>query len=470
MGLRMIFRLKLFEQGSKRKCIYLNSYQFSMLKIPPTGFITLQVGSVKVLVKTEKQSFDNSPEIIYLSPEVLLKFSFYQGEPLQLVFCSKINLVLGLSIGLTLSRKSWKNINENTLIKKRALVALEKGILLYCFYLKKVDWKNNLINAYSLNPNTKEWMNSKVPVPQVIFDRGSYPGPGTIYSFSHKEKVKSLLWINNTRTFRKWETFLALNSNEDTNGYMPETTLFSSAALKRFLKKYSSCFVKHNFSRNGKKVLRIQKYKQHYICQRGCAEIESWRFNKLSRLLSFIYKTLGRDIILQQGIILAKMNNSPFDMRILVQKNIYNKWVISALNYRIAQPKAVVTNFSAGATDIFSSPREELLHPGLSWDKLTVFTVNAADAMENFFGPLGEIGFDIAIDEKGILWLIEANSRPSSRAYRDAPTEDFKHIFGLPFDYATFLVNNQFISSFSPNDISSYNIPVVETTAHSGLC
>lgn len=345
------------------------------------------------------------------------------------------------SYGLIVSNKTWKNIHKSKAIKKRALLAHKKGINFYCFPLDYVNWNNNQVEAYYLDPVNDLWIKKTVPVPLVIHDRGSIPGPDTIKSFSKKGSVRNLLWINTTRTFGKWETYKALSSNKITMNCIPETAFLTFPMMTRFLKKYRYCYIKSNYGRRGRGVFRIERNNNEYLCKTGGNSIKSWHFNNSKKLYAFLVKTLGKMSIIQQGISLAEINSSPFDMRILVQKNINNKWVISGLNFRIARPGAIVTNFAAGASDIFIAPGQKIPYT-ITWYELENFALNIVKSMEKYFGRLGEIGLDVGIDKKGKLWLIEANSRPSSIAYREAPEDACNQIFGLPLDYSYYLLSH----------------------------
>lgn len=435
-----LFTLEVLHHSSSKKQLYLNNHQLEMFSLTPGQNLTLQVGVTESQVEVSAQTILSSPTVLYVSREVCNDFPFYQGEPLRLVILSDSKLILGSTIGFTVTRKSWKNIDKCNSIKKRALLALKKGILFYCFRLNKVDWEKNTVKAYCLDPCNYQWVKKIISVPQVIHDRSAKPGPKTVRGYTKRGKVDSIQWINSTRTFGKWETFQALRSSKKTAGYFPKTTLLSSSKLAKYLKKYKYCFVKSNYGRGGRQVFRIEKAGKYYLCKKGGSVIESWKFNKLKNVCTFLHKNLGEFLILQQGISLAEINRSPFDMRILLQKNTSCDWIISALNFRIAKPGAIVTNFAAGSRDVFIFPGEDLIHDGLSWNRLELFTLQTVKAMETFFGSIGEVGLDVGLDREGKLWLFEANSRPSSIAYRKAPSEACSQIFGLPLDYASSLV------------------------------
>ncbi|ABR49574.1 hypothetical protein Amet_3446 [Alkaliphilus metalliredigens QYMF] len=439
-----LFTLGVLNQESYKTLLFLNNIQLKNLKFTPGENLILRVGMTELQVEVATQYINPSMNMLYLSSNVLKDLYYYQGEPLKAIFISKNKFVLGPSLGLTISHYTWKNIDKSHAVKKRALLALEKGILFYCFILNRVNWETNLVKAYCLDPTNNEWVKKRIPLPQVIHDRGSYPGPETVESFNHKGKAHNIQWINTTRTFGKWETFQALSLFRKTSQYLPETALLTSSKLMSFLEKYKHCFIKNNYGRGGRQVVRIEKGEGFYICKTGGSEVKSWEFTDMQKLHSFLHINYGANLVLQQGIFLAKIHHCPFDMRILVQKKPDRRWVVSGLNFRIAKPEAIVTNFSAGARDLFVSPGEELFHAALSWDMLESFSLKTVYAMEKSFGSLGEVGLDVALDRDGKLWLLEANSRPSSIAYREASPEACEQIYGLPLEYASSLVKGNY--------------------------
>ena len=271
-------------------------------------------------------------------------------------------------------------------------------------------------------------------------DRGSYPSVNTTHGFCRREQVNSILWTNATRTYAKWETFSALCFFRDTAGLMPATNRFSQSVLEEYLLRYGCCYVKANFGRNGRKVFRVESHDSSYLCKSGGTDVKTIQFSDIENLFAYLRTSLGDDIIVQQEVKLAEIKNSPFDMRVLLQKN-NNYWQISAVNFRIAKPGAVVTNYAAGASDIMFLPQEKLPHKLVTWEALEKFCLRVVFALEASFGCLAEVGIDAALDQNGILWLLEANSRPSSVAYRMADSKACSMIFGLPLDYAASLVN-----------------------------
>ena len=422
---------------AKKRMLYLSNKQQRLFNLTPGEQISLEIGPGEMLVKVAEAP-DILADSLYVSSGVIDAIPFYLGEPLSLVYSSPSRISLGPTVGIGVSKSGWRKIQTKKALRKRALLAHKKGILLYFFQLPSVDWETNTVNAYCLNPAKKKWVQQNIAIPEVIYDRGSDPALNALHGST--QGATGPLWLNATRTLSKWETHKALRLGQGAAN-LPETALLSEASMQYFLEKFPFCYVKSSIGRNGRQVGRVLKDSGNYIWKTGGSETSTKIFPDQEQLYIYLVGLLGKDSIIQQGINLAQFGESPFDMRVLVQKNGVSQWGVTAVNIRIGAPKAIVTNFSAGARDMFFSPGAPL-PKGLCWDEITELSLKIATEMEAYFGRLGEMGLDLGMDQRGKLWLIEVNSRPSSTAYTKAPDHALDLIFGLPLDYAAFLVRS----------------------------
>ncbi len=438
----------------QKNILFLNPQQLKALMFIPGQRVTLQVGFSSVEVMIGSQDVDLDSNNIYLTRKTFSDLPYYNGESVSLIMLSDCKLILQATVGMTISTGTWKHIDKIYEMKKTALMALEKGVFFYCFCLDKIDWDKRVVAAYFLNPSTKSWDLGYLPFPQVLYDMATFP-------FDQKKRLKAkqtiktmrrdhnLQVINSIRYFGKWQTYEILAFFADTKKNVPETSLLSTPALICFLETFEFIFVKSNYGSFGDEVLRVErKGESSYLCRTGGTKVKEWEFDNTADLYQFLVKQLGTDAILQKGISLAKINNRIFDMRVLCQKNNVGKWDITALNFRIAPPGGIVTNYSAGAEEILVVPGGKMPYESLSWESVTCFSKKVLLALEASFGLLGEIGLDVGVDNEGNLWLIEANSKPNTQGYRELTSEDVcSQVYGHPLDYALFLVRRMYESA-----------------------
>lgn len=433
-----LLRIKKHHNDSLTKHIFLDKFTISSYGFTIGQKVIFVVGSLDFTLILAESEIKESHTIL-LTKDVLDIIPYYLEGPLLLISISKTRLVLGPCVGVTVPKKGLAHINESASMKKRALEAHKKGVILIYFNLKKVDWRKNKVKGFYYDYKKGKWLHSVFPVPLIIFDRGSNPDESTVASYDSRGKVKTMYWINTTRTLGKWETYLALKSTK----LMPYTEELTSTSLAFFMTNFNSCYIKGNYGRNGKQVYKVEQVKGQYICKTGGSEVHVWAFDNQSSLLNFLNERL-KNAIIQREVSLSKIDDCPFDLRILAQKNIKNLWEVTSMNIRIGVRGAIVTNFAQGASDVLVFPNENLPSPYLNWESIIALAHRTATMLELYFGNLGELGLDVAIDNNNVLWVLEVNSRPSSKAYRNATEEQASKIFGLPLDYSIYIAREHY--------------------------
>ncbi len=446
-----IYGINILPQDWPQKCLYLNKNQLEAFDLKPGKKLTLKVVFTELEVEVAEQKLNSSPSNLYLSPSAFSEVTQYNGQPLSLVSYSSNSLVLGPTLGMTVSPHFQRNRESSYEMMKTALLAFEKGIFFYSFSLDDINWSKKLVEARIFDPLRYKWVGKTLPLPQVLYNLATYPSD-PVKRLKDKEANRKLdknydiQSINAARYFGKWQTYLAVSFFGEMRNYLPETTLLTPLKLREYLNKYKYCFIKSNYGSRGVEVMRVEKKIFSHTCKTGGAKIEEWIFPNIIMLYNFLRSKLGAQAVLQQGIELARINDRQFDMRVLAQKNINAEWVISAVNLRIAPAGGIVTNYSAGATEVLVTPDDKFPCPCITWELLQDFTIKVLYALEASWGILGEVGLDVALDVEGKLWLIEANSKPDTKGYRDLTIEEVcEQVYGLPLDYAKYLTKRMYI-------------------------
>lgn len=215
----------------------------------------------------------------------------------------------------------------------------------------------------------------------------------------------------------------ALLNNAAVRGYVPLTRVLTAANLKELLDKYKMVYVKPNAGSYGNGVIRAewrQKEERPYKYQLGLRER---RFPTFDGLQSSISKATGhRRYLVQQGIHLLTFKRVRFDIRVMVQRNPQGKWVTTGIIGRVADPRKIVTNVHNGGK---LRSVETLMGSYLSGAKLQAFIrelrslgVKSAQALQERYPGLKEIGVDVAVDEKHRPWILEVNTAPDPYIFR----------------------------------------------------
>jgi len=442
-----VYTLKVNHGTLFKNALYLNKKQQELFNLysGEEGYIQIGLLVIKVAIKEQKK--DQSIFHLYLSRQALRELRVSPDFSLSLMSVANKKIIFGPTVGMTVSSDTWKVLDQNSYeLKKTARLGWEKGLLFYCFNPEKVHWDKEILEAYYLDPCKNFWVKRMMPFPQVLYDQATYPfdHTGRLIAKEVNRRLrenKQMQVINSKRFFGKWQTYEAVNFFAETRKYLPKTVLLTPLTLSEFLKSFKIIYVKSNYGSFGQEVMLIEDMKSHFTCRSGGSIIKKWSFENLVKLYLFLKKEIGENAVLQQRVKLARIEERPFDMRILAQKNLKGQWEVTTVSFRIASLEAVVTNVSSGAEEIIVAPGEKIPYPCLSWNKINKFSQKVLFALESSFGKLGEVGLDVGMDLNGKLWLFEANSKPNTHDYRFLTTrEACNKVYGLPLDYTKNLV------------------------------
>ena len=212
----------------------------------------------------------------------------------------------------------------------------------------------------------------------------------------------------------KWRTWRHVKHHKMLSASQPDTAIYSLRNLTRFVQKYPSVFVKPNSSYGGKNVIRIHKKESRFIAL-GKRKIRFSSIQSLHRWMIRIKRS--RFWIIQQGIGLAPMGGKAVDLRTIVQLNGRKHWEVTGMFAKAARRGRAVTNVKAGGS-VLSVPlymkqigytRKQRIQ---KIRELKSMSLRIARLFYRSY-PNTLYGFDIGLDRKGKLWLIEVNTMPS---------------------------------------------------------
>jgi YheC/D like ATP-grasp len=197
--------------------------------------------------------------------------------------------------------------------------------------------------------------------------------------------------------------------------HLPETHWITDSTTLRMLKTYSSVFIKPNHGSGGSGIIRVTRTSKGYEVRCGSSKKPIKAQDDVLKAIKSIQKSKQRYLV-QRTIQLAKYKGAIFDIRIYLQKPT-DKWMISGMAARVAAPHKFVTNYQKGG-------RAEPLHKVLlsifknnqtivdaCIRKIEELSISIAETV-NKWHSIHELGVDLAIDKKGHIWIIEANSHP----------------------------------------------------------
>ena len=364
-------------------------------------------------------------------------------------------------VGIMYGGKRYKQISNGNvkLMKKLSFfeeAAQKNGVSLCYFRLIDIEPGRYYIKAYVLGEKGYEL--KEVPRPPVIYHR-------RIDRKKVRPKIQALIkdgiTIFNERNqgYGKLPIWTILSQNSKLSKQLPFTLKATENNIKTMMEKYNSLILKPNLGAVGRGLMKIEKMGGEW-CLSYTEKSKTSKTRKevyfQSELPDVLIKIIkSRFYIVQERINLATYNNSPFDMRVAVQRNNKGEWETTAFIVKVAKKGHFVTNVGQGGT---TYPLQTILkqHPHLSYNKVSQdisnFTLNIAEHLSEVLPHIGSLGMDIGITNDGIPYCIEVNylNDFATLVFRNNELvfEEWKKVFTTPIDYASYLVkkNNTGIS------------------------
>ncbi|NLN86549.1 MAG: YheC/YheD family protein [Syntrophomonadaceae bacterium] len=314
-----------------------------------------------------------------------------------------------------------------------------------------INWDSQTVTGYVWRHGGMErrrWSSARYPLPDVVYDRIS-----TRRAQTRSKKIRLRLMnmphlhYFNPSFLNKWRVHQLLAENPELHQYLPETHILNQNNLEVMAEMYKVLYIKPSNGSLGSRIIKtnVGKNKLHYtIYNHGR---RSGQADNVAELLRATKITRGkRDYIVQQGIDLNTYHGSPFDLRIIIQKNGQGKWLISKKFARVAPRGSSIANLSRGGTaqtsrrvlsrifqgnrPLIKSVNEELRHLCL-----TVAETLEASVQQTY----GELGLDVGIDKRGHPWIIEVNSKPRKTTVTSWSKVIVRNTFQRPLQYAIYL-------------------------------
>jgi ribosome-associated translation inhibitor RaiA len=218
----------------------------------------------------------------------------------------------------------------------------------------------------------------------------------------------------------KWLKHVALQRYDDIQRHLPDTARLSPKSIVTFLKQYGVVYLKPSLGGGGKGVIRIRKLQQAYKIDEPRRECE---FPDLQGVIRYIGKRCrGKRYLIQQGISLLMLNRRPVDFRALLYKK-HGQWHYAGIMGKVAAANRFTTNRCSGGQAmtlkrVLSLSGETQHNTEQVEDSIRNFSLRLASRLEKHFPNITELGLDIALDLKGRIWLIEANTKPHYKLFQ----------------------------------------------------
>lgn len=199
--------------------------------------------------------------------------------------------------------------------------------------------------------------------------------------------------------------------------HVPETHWLKASTFQKMSQTYPVVYIKPDVGRKGTGVIRVKKLNDRV------SEISYGQITKRvssARVIEEIEKNIDRQkkYLVQQGIHLATYHQRPFDIRVMMHKPL-KRWLATLMCAKVAPHRnSSVTNVAKGAKDTKLIQTLQQADQPLNVTKVMGELIDVSHQIVQVLSlhfPFQVLGLDMAVDQKGKVWFIEANTKPEGK-------------------------------------------------------
>ncbi|WP_223282737.1 YheC/YheD family endospore coat-associated protein [Neobacillus kokaensis] len=398
----------------------------------------------KIVIEEDIQISSNSfqtPIEISISSSLLKMLRIPENIVYQLkVSANKI--IIGPTIGLLLGEKNQLyNPSYMEKFTDRLGVYEKFGGLVIAFSTRSIDWEEKIAYGLIYDPVEKKWDYGSAPIPASLYRRNFHQKP---------ERIKQLIELTDHKLFNshhyKKSDLLQLQAEKKIKKHLPDTHLYKNMSeLIKFVNAHQKVILKPVSLSRGRGIFVIEQdleqgnyvlydYRKGFRLQHLIPDVTG-----LAEMLRSL-NVLNEKYLYQTYIPLLKVDNCPFDVRVVMQKQNKEHWICSGIECRVAGENEVLTNIARGGKAMTLEEVIEKAGDHLSFEEVEKNILKLCQQfchlMEEKDEHFGEFGLDIGLDQEGYPWLIEANIFPSFKGFKAMDYDIYLKIRYQPIIYA----------------------------------
>lgn len=370
-------------------------------------------------------------ENMHLPTDLVYQIQFSEGKA-----------IIGPTIGLLLAEKNQVyNLKYMEKFNDRFGEYHRYGGVTIAFSPRSVDWEKKIAYGMVYEPEKGQWRYDSTPIPSTIYRRNFH---------QKKESINKLIDITDNNLFnsyhyKKSDLYL-LKNNPEINQHLPATFLLNNMeGLIDFLKEKKKIILKPvNLSRGrGIFILELNNELEGFNLYDYRTNKKVKHIRKDLEGLQALFEEIGilhQEYLYQTYIPLLKVNNRALDVRVVMQKYNKSKWQCTGIECRVAREHEDLTNISRGGEAMTLEDVIKNSTQGLNYTQVYRHILNVCQRfcgiMDQTKKHFAEFGIDIALDEKGYPWILEANIYPSFKGFKTLDYDLYLKIRNQPLYYA----------------------------------
>ncbi|PZE21453.1 YheC/YheD family protein [Paenibacillus xerothermodurans] len=411
----------------QEKVIYLTGELAKTLQLSKLKSVNLKLGSSSV--STPVRLLKKTGHHLYMPISVMTQLRVPQLGSCMVLCTNGKDVRLGPHIGILTQVTGIRSAPFGSRTEfLRQFMQMGTGRSFYFgFSPRDVNWTQQTVTGIFPSKDGG-WIRKTVPLPDVVYNRlPSRRAEKQPSMNAFKQRfVRRGIPLFNWAFFDKWDVYNLLEGT-DAFRYVPDSQIDpSSAQIKQMLDNHKFIYLKPTGGSLGIGIYRLtyNPKRGYYARFRRNGKNVLLRFNRFDSLMGLLNRQSGQlhNYVAQQGIRLIEIDDCPIDFRFHLTKNINNEWVVAGIGAKKAGRGSITTHVRSGGQlmtpgqvlrEIFGSRAEQVLANA----KETAIKLAETIEHKNRH-TLGELGFDIGIDQNERIWMFEANSKPGRSIFK----------------------------------------------------
>ncbi|MDD9265934.1 YheC/YheD family protein [Paenibacillus sp. GCM10023248] len=408
------------------RSVYLTSELVKALRLTGNKTITVKVGSKSATLPV--RLIKKSGQHMYIPLSLMASLRIPRSGSVLAASNSNKELRIGPVIGVMTNIVGGSSpFGTKTGFIRQVLNTGSNRSFLFAFSPRSINWVQETVTGV-IPKEGGGWTRKTFPLPDVVYNRlSSRKAEKTAGMESFKERfVRRGIPLFNWSFFDKWDVYKMLDGDEAFK-YVPESRINPSAEqIKEMLDKHKFIYLKPTAGSLGIGIFRVtfNPKRGYFVRYRKGGKNVLIRYGKFEGLMQMLGTGRGRltNYVAQQGIRLIEIDNCPIDFRFHMTKNGSNNWVVGAIGAKKSGKGSVTTHIRNGGQlmtpeqvlrQIYGSRAEQVL------TNAKETAIKLAEGIENNYNHLlGELGFDIGIDQNEKIWMFEANAKPGRSIFK----------------------------------------------------